>query len=284
MTKPSHPELTPERLAHLAEARQQIAAEMPDLVAREQRMREAAEEATFSGELRRAIHRGDRDLISLAEVAGTTPVHLSEFLAGDRTGARELLVSAMRREAERGSMILVGDALHELVRLGEPDVAASLLELFPVELGALNSVRRTLVLAASSSDAAGIEEVAAVFERMGRALLAAETFALASTLHRSVGRARDSARCAELALAASRSCEGASVPLLAERAARISLTPRELEIAAMASSGLANRVIAARLVLSERTIESHLYRVFAKLGVTTRDQLAGQLPTVTYPK
>ena len=52
----------------------------------------------------------------------------------------------------------------------------------------------------------------------------------------------------------------------------------------MASSGLANRVIAARLVLSERTIESHLYRVFAKLGVTTRDQLASQLPTVTYPK
>ena len=212
------------------------------------------------------------------------------FLVGDRRGARELLVSATRREAERGSMILVGDALHELVRLGEPDVAASLLELFPVEpvepveLGALNSARRTLVLAASSSDAAGIEQVAAVFERMGRALLAAETFALASTSHRSAGRARESARCAELALAASRSCEGASVPLLAERAAHISLTPRELEIAAMASSGLANRVIAARLVLSERTIESHLYRVFAKLGVTTRDQLASQLPTVTYPK
>ena len=85
MTKPSPPELTPERLAHLAEARQQIATELPDLVAREQRMREAAEDETFSGELRRAIHRGDRDLISLAGVVGTTPVHLSEFLAGDRT-------------------------------------------------------------------------------------------------------------------------------------------------------------------------------------------------------
>ena len=91
MTKPSHPELTPERLARLAEARQQVAAELPDLVARERRMREAAEEETLSGELRRAIHNGDRDLISLAEVAGTTPVHLSEFLAGDRTLRSDVL-------------------------------------------------------------------------------------------------------------------------------------------------------------------------------------------------
>ena len=51
-------------------------------------MREAAEENTFSGQLRRAIHGGDRDLISLAELVGTTPVHLSEFLAGDRTCVR----------------------------------------------------------------------------------------------------------------------------------------------------------------------------------------------------
>jgi hypothetical protein len=91
MTKPSHPELTPEHLARLAEARQQVAAELPDLVARERRMREAAEEETFSGELRRAIHNGDRDLIALAEIAGTTPIHLSEFLAGDRTLRSDVL-------------------------------------------------------------------------------------------------------------------------------------------------------------------------------------------------
>lgn len=115
MTKPSHPELTPERLAHLAEARQQIATELPDLVAREKRMREAAEEATFSGELRRAIHRGDRDLISLAEVAGTTPVHLSEFLSGDRTLRSDVLdrlvmalgAKLVVSEASKGSGVFV---------------------------------------------------------------------------------------------------------------------------------------------------------------------------------
>jgi hypothetical protein len=41
--------------------------------------------------LRRAIHGGDRDLVSLAELAGTTPVHLSEFLAGDRTLRSDVL-------------------------------------------------------------------------------------------------------------------------------------------------------------------------------------------------
>jgi hypothetical protein len=85
MMNPSHRGLTPEHLADIQQAREHIVAELPDLVARERRMREAAEENTFSGELRRAIHAGDRDLVSLAELVGTTPIHLSEFLAGDRT-------------------------------------------------------------------------------------------------------------------------------------------------------------------------------------------------------
>lgn len=91
MTDTPKPALTPDHLARLEQAREQIAAEMPDLVAREGRMREAAEENTFSGELRRAIHAGERDLISLAELVGTTPVQLSEFLAGDRTLRSDVL-------------------------------------------------------------------------------------------------------------------------------------------------------------------------------------------------
>jgi hypothetical protein len=91
MTNPSRRGLAPDHLARLEQARKKIAAEIPDLVARERRMREAAEENTFSGELRRAIHGGDRDLISLAELVGTTSVHLSAFLAGDRTLRSDVL-------------------------------------------------------------------------------------------------------------------------------------------------------------------------------------------------
>jgi DNA-binding CsgD family transcriptional regulator len=55
------------------------------------------------------------------------------------------------------------------------------------------------------------------------------------------------------------------------------LTPQELQIARMASGGLSNREIAQQLYLSHRTVSSHLYRIFPKLGVSSRSQLAAAL-------
>ncbi|GIE35856.1 transcriptional regulator [Actinoplanes italicus] len=60
-------------------------------------------------------------------------------------------------------------------------------------------------------------------------------------------------------------------------AARESLSPQELQIATLAADGLTNRQIAERLFLSHRTVGSHLYRIYPKLGVTRRAQLAGAL-------
>jgi DNA-binding NarL/FixJ family response regulator len=56
-------------------------------------------------------------------------------------------------------------------------------------------------------------------------------------------------------------------------AARDQLTPQELQIAQMAADGLTNREIGQKLFLSHRTISSHLYRVFPKLGVASRAEL-----------
>jgi DNA-binding CsgD family transcriptional regulator len=53
-----------------------------------------------------------------------------------------------------------------------------------------------------------------------------------------------------------------------------SLSAQELQVARMAAEGLSNRQIAERLYLSPRTVASHLYRIFPKLGVTSRAQLA----------
>jgi DNA-binding CsgD family transcriptional regulator len=64
---------------------------------------------------------------------------------------------------------------------------------------------------------------------------------------------------------------------LRSRDALDELTPQELQIVQMAALGLSNREIAQRLYLSHRTVESHLYRVFPKLGVTSRAQLVGAL-------
>lgn len=52
------------------------------------------------------------------------------------------------------------------------------------------------------------------------------------------------------------------------------LTPRELEIALLVASGKPNRRIAAELFLSLRTVENHLYAVYAKLGIRSRTELA----------
>jgi len=51
------------------------------------------------------------------------------------------------------------------------------------------------------------------------------------------------------------------------------LSPQELQIAMLAAAGLSNREIAQRLYLSHRTVGSHLYRIFPKLGITSRSQL-----------
>jgi DNA-binding CsgD family transcriptional regulator len=57
------------------------------------------------------------------------------------------------------------------------------------------------------------------------------------------------------------------------------LSPQQLEIARLAAAGLSNKEIGERLFLSHRTVGSHLYQIFPKLGITSRaalrDALAG---------
>ena len=59
--------------------------------------------------------------------------------------------------------------------------------------------------------------------------------------------------------------------------ARDQLTGQELQIAQLAARGLSNREIGQRLYLSHRTISTHLYRVFPKLGISSRGELAAAL-------
>jgi DNA-binding CsgD family transcriptional regulator len=59
--------------------------------------------------------------------------------------------------------------------------------------------------------------------------------------------------------------------------ARDQLTAQELQIAHLAADGLSNREIGQRLYLSHRTIGTHLYRIFPKLGITARSELASVL-------
>jgi len=57
------------------------------------------------------------------------------------------------------------------------------------------------------------------------------------------------------------------------------LTPQELQIALLAAQGLSNKEIGERLYISPRTAGTHLYHLFPKLGITSRNQLGAALKT-----
>jgi DNA-binding CsgD family transcriptional regulator/tetratricopeptide (TPR) repeat protein len=83
-------------------------------------------------------------------------------------------------------------------------------------------------------------------------------------------RARSWAQRAEAEL---RACGVAVTGAPGERDALRELTPQQRQIVRLASDGLTNREIGDRLFLSPRTVSSHLYRSYPKLGVTGRHQL-----------
>ncbi len=117
------------------------------------------------------------------------------------------------------------------------------------------------------------------FERARTALLHGQWLrrqrrpAQASTPLRLAGELFDSLKAtpwADRARAELRACGGRAA---ARREAAPALTAQELEVARLAATGLSNREIGARLLLSPRTVGYHLHKIFPKLGIVARAQL-----------
>lgn len=86
-----HRDLTPAEKERLAQYRAQIAEELPDLQARDQMRKDAREEATLSGQLRRAVAASDLSLAEIAARAAISPILLDGFLTGERTLRSDVL-------------------------------------------------------------------------------------------------------------------------------------------------------------------------------------------------
>ncbi len=83
--------ISEEFLAELRRDREKIAAELPELLERGQRLDEAASEDSLSGHLRRALHRSGQPLTRIAALAGLDVYVLCDFLEGTRTLRSDVL-------------------------------------------------------------------------------------------------------------------------------------------------------------------------------------------------
>jgi DNA-binding CsgD family transcriptional regulator len=126
----------------------------------------------------------------------------------------------------------------------------------------------------AANDGAALDRVGAAFQDLGTLLLAAEAKAAAARAHRAAGRDASANASQERAAALAAACQGARTPGLGPAMPVSVLTPREREVAMLAAAQASSREIATRLQLSVRTVDNHLGRVYAKLGVSSRAQLA----------
>jgi DNA-binding CsgD family transcriptional regulator len=193
---------------------------------------------------------------------------------GERSRARRLLVQAADRAEAGGAFGLAAGALHDLARLGETRLAVSRLDaIAPNVDGDYMAARVEHAHALLADDAARLDAVSEVFERIGALLLASEAASSASALHRHAALRRNASASAQRAAALLAECEGARPFGVEPRVPGVSLTRREREVAELAANNLTSREIAEKLFVSTRTVENHLQRSYEKLGVRGRREL-----------
>ena len=193
---------------------------------------------------------------------------------GDKPRAQQLLLDAAASLSE--VPISAGLLQYEALRCGARphEVAAALSDLRSRCDARLVAAYADHAAALAARSGPALLEIANEFARIGTLRYATEAAAQAAAAFLQSGR-QDSAR-----RAAARSRElvahgqgGTLPPIDGLDGPANELTTREAQLVDLASQGLTNAEIAERLVLSVRTVESHLYRAMQKLGISDRRKL-----------
>lgn len=227
------------------------------------------------------------ELLAVAEVGPTGGRSLAlarawqASAAGQRGSALRDVRSAADRAAECGEHATEAELRHTAAMLdGAAEEAGRLGELAALTGSPVVGVWAGYAAAVTSVDGHRLDAIATEFERRGARLLAADAAAAAAAAHHQRGDRRRTARSGAVAARLAGWCGGPHTPAL-RRLDPPRLTGRERQVAELVTDGLSNAAIADKLVVSVRTVETHLAHAYAKLGVPDRSGLADVLRPVS---
>jgi DNA-binding CsgD family transcriptional regulator len=218
-----------------------------------------------------------RELVSRGATMLEPPVRIAEaWLAaamGHLSGAITAAIEAADLAAASGQRAIELMALHAAARFGDKTCLPRVVEVASAIGGPLAAVDADHAIGLMNKDGAAVFSASREFERIGALLSAADAAAQAATLFEAAGQRRNYHEAAAAADRLGKVCGGLKTPALSATSQPLPLSAREREIAQLVARGLSNREIAARLGVSIRTVEGHLYRMYFKLDLTDRDDM-----------
>jgi DNA-binding CsgD family transcriptional regulator/tetratricopeptide (TPR) repeat protein len=199
----------------------------------------------------------------------------------DVPGAVTRLVAAADAAQGEGRGAIEATLRHDLLRLGAIEYgAARTAELASSVDGPLMAARVRFSAGLVGRDGAVLDDAAGQFAALGLPLYAAEAANEAAIAHRSAGSPKPASASRRRGEAWAAECGSPRTPMLAHGTSTAVLTRREREIAGLAAAGRSTRDIAETLFVSPRTVDNHLQRVYGKLGISSRAELADALGDV----
>jgi DNA-binding CsgD family transcriptional regulator len=266
---------------------------------------------TYLGKTREALHDAERALAA-SEGIGDRPFTVFNLYAlgflslsvGDPAEADRHLRKAVRLHADMGFADYgvapyLPDEIEALVALGDLETAETFLVRLEEQGRALDrpwalatAARCRGLLRAGSADLDGanaaLEEALLHHERLAMPFELGRTLLVLGQVQRRRNERRTAKRTLERAVAI---FDELGTPLWADRAKAeldrlglrrpggLELTPTEERIASLAATGLTNREVAERLLISPKTVEANLARAYRKLGIRSRAALGATMAT-----